>query len=280
MKQFLAVLALALPGLALAQLPGKEPAKAPAAASEAKPAAPATGPVATVNGVAIPRSRMDTVLRIQRERGVADNEQVRAQIREILINNELLNQEANRSGLVKRPEFQAQLELNPAEVIANAQMQEFMRVNPVAPADVQKEYDRLKAQTAGEREYKARHILVASEAEANAVLADLKKGVKFEEIAQKRSLDEGTRPRGGEFDWTVPAKLEKAFADAMVKLEKGRTSETAVRTRHGFHIVRLDDTRQMQVPDYEQIRSQLQQRMLQQKIETYLRDLRAKARIE
>jgi len=262
---------LALPGLALAQIPGKEPAKA---------AAPATGPVATVNGVAIPRSRMDTILRVQRERGVADSDQLRAQIREILINNELLNQEAGRSGLLKRPEFQAQLELNRAEVIANTQIQEFVRANPVVAGDVQKEYDRLKTQASGEREYKARHILVANEADAQSVLADLKKGVKFEEIAQKRSLDEGTRPRGGELDWTVPANLEKAFADAMVKLQKGATSEAPVRTRYGFHIVRLDDTRQLQVPDFEQVRAQIQQRMVQQRIEVYVRGLRAKAKIE
>ena len=270
----LCALALAIPCVALAQLPGKDPAK-PAAAAPA-----ATGPVATVNGIAIPRSRMDTILRIQRERGVADNEQVRAQIREILINNELLNQEANRAGLLKKPELQQQLEMSRAELIANAQVQEHLRAHPVGAADVQKEYERLKTQSASEREYKARHILVANEADANAVLAELKKGGKFEEIAQKRSLDEGTRPRGGELDWTVPANLEKSFADAMVRLEKGKTTETPVRTRYGFHIVRLDDTRQMKIPEFEQVRAQLQQRMVQQRIEGYLRELRGKAKIE
>ncbi len=148
MKRSLCVLALALsgvalalPGLAFAQLPGKEPAK-PAAV-------PATGPVATVNGVAIPRTRLDTVLRIQKERGVTDNDQVRSQIREVLINNELLNQEANRSGLVKKSDLQQQIELGRTEVIAGAMVQEHLRTHPVGTADVQKEYDRLKAETGG-----------------------------------------------------------------------------------------------------------------------------------
>ena len=103
-----------------------------------------------------------------------------------------------------------------------------------------KEYDRLKAQQS-DKEYKVRHILLGKEDEAKAVIAEIKKGAKFEEIAQKRSLDEGTRPRGGELDWTVPGNLEKPFADAMVKLEKGKMTETPVATRYGFHVVRVDD---------------------------------------
>src|SRR5262245_40441383 len=130
MRHSLAVLALVLPGLALAQIPGKEPAKAPA-----KPV-PATGPVATVNGIAIPRVRMDTVLLGQKERGIADSDQVRAQIREVLINNELLNQEASRSGLTKKPELQQQLEISRTEVIAGAMVQEHLRAHPVGDADV------------------------------------------------------------------------------------------------------------------------------------------------
>jgi peptidyl-prolyl cis-trans isomerase C len=271
MKQLLAVFALALPGLALAQLPGREPAK-PAPV-------PATGPIATVNGVAISRARMDTVLRIQKERGVQDNDQVRSQIREVLINNELLNQEASRSGLLKKADIQQQLELSRNEAIANFMVQEHLRTHPVNAADVQKEYERIKA-ASGTREYKARHILVASEADANAVLGELKKGAKFEELAQKRSLDEGTRPRGGELDWTAPGNLEKAFADAMVKLEKGKTTEGPVRTRYGFHIVRLDDVRELKFPELEQVRGQLQQQLAQQRVLGLLRDLRAKAKIE
>ena len=271
MNRFFCALALALPAAALAQLPGKEPAK-PAAV-------PATGPVATVNGTAIPRARMDTVLRIQKERGIPDSDQVRAQIREVLINNELLNQEAVRSGLAKKPEIQQQIDLSRTEVVAGAMVQEYLRTHAVGDADIKKEYERLKSE-AGAREYKVRHILVASEDEAKQVIADLKKGTKFEEIAQKRSIDEGTKPRGGELDWTPPGNLEKSFADAMVKLQKGGTSETPVRTRYGFHVIRLDDMRELRFPEMEQVRSQIQQRMVTQRIEGFLKDLRAKAKVE
>ena len=274
MNRFILVLALALPGLALAQLPGKEPAK-PAA----KPAAPATGPVATVNGSAIPRTRMEAVLRMQKERGVADSDQVRTQLREILINNELLNQEAARTGLAKKPEVQQQIDLTRNEVIANAMIQEHLRAHPVTAAELQKEYDRIKAQQ-GDKEYKVRHILLAKEDEAKAVIAEIKKGAKFEDVAQKKSLDEGTRPHGGELDWTVPGNLEKPFADAMVKLEKGKMSDTPVATRYGYHVVRVDDIRDVKFPELAQVRGQLEQRLLGQRVEAYLRELRAKAKIE
>ena len=280
MKKQIFALALLLPALlsgpALAQLPTKEPAKG--AAKEApKPAA--TGPLATVNGVQIPRNRLDLVVRQQAARGAQDNEQLRAQVREALINNELLIQEANRSGIAKKAEVQQQIDLTRQEVIANAMVAEYVRANPVSDADIQKEYERAKTQT-GDKEYKARHILVATEDDAKSVLADLKKGGKFDEIAQKRSLDEGTRPKGGDLDWNVPSNFDKPFADAMVKLEKGKMSEAPVRSRFGFHIIQLDDARPVSFPPLAQVRQQIQQRLVGQKVDSLIRDLRAKAKIE
>ena len=276
MKKMTFALVLILPSLALAQLPAKEPAKG-AAKDAAKPAA--TGPLATVNGVQIPRQRLEFVVRQQTARGAPDNEQLRAQAREALINNELLIQEANRSGIAKKAEVQQQLDIARQEVIASAVVAEYIRVNPVSDADVQAEYDRTRAQT-GDKEYKARHILVATDEDAKSVLADLKKGVKFDEVAQKRSLDEGTRPKGGDLDWNVPSNFDKAFSDAMVKLEKGKMTEAPVQSRFGFHVIQLDDVRSVSFPPLTQVRQQIQQRMVGQKVDARIRELRAKAKIE
>jgi len=271
-------LALACSGAALAQapaLPTKEPAKA------AKPAAPASkdGPVATVNGVAIPRYRSDLFVQQQTQRGNRDSEQLRAQIREVLINNEIVFQEANRSGTAKRPEVQQQLELMRHEVIVNAYIGDWLRRNPIADADIQKEYERARSLT-GDKEYKARHILLESEDAAKGAIVEIVKGGKFEEVAQKSSKDEGTRPRGGELEWSVPSNYDKAFADAMVKLEKGKMTETPVRSRFGYHVIRLDDVRAVKFPPLEEVKPQIQQRLTQQKIEVLVRDLRAKAKVE
>ena len=276
MKKQILALALLIPALALAQTPAKEPAKA-----AAKPAAAATAsaPLATVNGVQIPRNRLDLVVRQQAARGAQDNEQLRAQVREALINNELLIQEANRTGLAKKSEVLQQIDLTRQEVIANAMVTEYLRINPISDAEIQKEYDRAKAQT-GEKEYRARHILVKTEDEAKSVLADLKKGGKFDEIAQKRSLDEGSKPKGGDLDWNVPSNFDKAFSDAMVKLEKGKMTEAPVQSRFGFHVIQLDDVRSVSFPPLAQVRQQIQQRMVGQKVDALIRELRAKAKIE
>jgi len=260
--------ALLLPCLALAQVPAKEPAK---------PAA--SGPVATVNGVQIPRQRLEMVVRQQTARGAQDNDRLRAQVREALINNELLIQEANRSGVAKKPEVLQQLDLSRQEVIANAMVAEHIRSRPISDADIQKEYERAKVQT-GDKEYKARHVLVSTEEDAKNVLAELKKGTKFDEIAQKRSLDEGTRPKGGDLDWNVPSNFDKAFADALVKLEKGKMTEVPVRSRFGFHVIVLDDVRPVNFPPLAQVRQQIQQRLVGQRVEVFIRELRTKSKIE
>jgi peptidyl-prolyl cis-trans isomerase C len=275
-KQFVALaLALAAPSLAFSQAAkdaGKDAAKAAAPAR-------ADGPVAKVNGVVIPRERADAVIKQQTARGAQDNEQMRAQVREALINNELLLQEANRTGLAKKPDVLQQIDLTRQEVIANAMVAEYIRTHPVTDADIQKEYDRAKSQT-GDKEYKARHILVATEDDAKGVLADLKKGGKFDEIAQKKSLDEGTRPRGGDLDWNVPSNFDKAFSDAMVKLDKGKMTDAPVRSRFGFHIIQLDDVRAVSFPPLTQVKPQLQQRIVAQRVDALLKDLRGKAKVE
>ena len=276
MKKQILALALLIPTLVLAQTPAKEPAKA---AAKPAAAAPANGPLATVNGVQIPRNRLDLVVRQQAARGAQDNEQLRAQVREALINNELLIQEANRTGLAKKSEVLQQIDLTRQEVIANAMVTEDLRITPIGDAEIQKEYDRAKAQT-GEKEYRARHILVKTEDEAKSVLAELKKGGKFDEIAQKRSLDEGSKPKGGDLDWNVPSNFDKAFSDAMVKLEKGKMTEAPVQSRFGFHVIQLDDVRSVSFPPLTQVKPQIQQRMVGQKVDALIRELRAKAKIE
>jgi peptidyl-prolyl cis-trans isomerase C len=281
MKKQILSLALCLPMFAFAQqLPTKEPAVAPSkpAAAPAKPV-PTTGPVATVNGTVIPRQRLDMVVRQQMARGAADSEGLRAQVREALINNELLVQEANRTGLAKKPEVQQQIDLTRQEVIGNAMVAEHLRGSPIAEADIQKEYERAKSQT-GDKEYRARHILVATEDDAKGIIADIKKGAKFEDIAQKRSLDEGSRPKGGDLDWNVPGTFDKAFADAMVKLDKGKLTDTPVRTRYGFHVILLEDMRAVSFPKIDQVRAQIQQSLVAQRVDAYLRELRAKAKVE
>jgi peptidyl-prolyl cis-trans isomerase C len=272
-----AAVLLAGPALAQPALPTKEePAKKEA--SKSKPAAQGNT-IAKVNGVAVPRSRQDLLMQQQGARGMPDNDQTRAMVREELINREVLFQEAQKSGVGKRPEVQAQLDMARQEVMVSAYIRDWAKANPVSDADVQKEYERAKAQT-GDKEYKARHILVETEEQAKSLIAELKKGGKFDELATKNSKDPGSAQRGGDLDWNVPGTFDKQFSDAMVKLEKGKYTEVPVRTRFGFHIILLDDVRPVKFPALNEVRPRISQQITQQKIDDLVKSLRAKAKVE
>jgi peptidyl-prolyl cis-trans isomerase C len=232
-----------------------------------------------VNGVPVPKSRADLLMQQQLQRGGADTEQMRSMVREELVNRELLVQEAQKTGIAKQPEVQTQLDMARQEIIVSAYLRDWVRKHPITDAEVQQEYDKAKAQH-GDKEYKVRHILVETEDEANTLIAQLKKGGKFDELATKNSKDPGSAQRGGDLDWNVPASYDKQFSDAMVKLEKGRYTETPVRTRFGFHIIQLDDVRPAKFVTLAEAKPRLQQRLAQNRIEELVRGLRAKAKIE
>ena len=277
--RILAGAVLLVPALATAQqvLEKKEKAAEKAAKPAAKPAA--GKPIATVNGVVVPQARADFLMQQQAQRGAPDTEQMRGAVREELINREVLAQEARKAGAEKAPEVQTQLDMVRQEIVVSYYLREFARKNPVTEAEIQKEYDRAKSQH-GDKEYKARHILVETEDQAKGLIADLKKGAKFDELATKNSKDTGSAQRGGDLDWNVPGTFDKQFSDAMVKLDKGRYTDAPVKTRFGFHIIQLDDVRPAKFAALGEVRPRIQQMLVQNKIEQLIKGLRAKAKIE
>jgi len=149
----------------------------------------------------------------------------------------------------------------------------------VSDAEIQKEYERARAQS-GDKEYRARHILVETEDQAKGLIADLKKGAKFDELASKNSKDSGSKERGGDLDWNVPGAFDKQFSDAMVKLEKGKFTEAPVQTRFGYHVIQLDDVRPIRFPALAEVKQRIQQQLTQHRVDELIRGLRAKAKVE
>ena len=258
-----------------------------AAVAQTKPAPPVpsaitvapSGPVATVNGVAIPQQRSELLVRERAQQGQTDSPQLRAAIRDELVNREVISQEAVKSGLTKKTEVLNELELVRQTVIVQAYLREYIRTHPITDAEMAKEYDRIKVEL-GDREYKARHILVGTEDEARTAIADLKKGAKFDELARKISKDDGTKAKGGDLDWQAPGTFDKDFANAMVKLSKGRYTETPVKTRFGFHVIQLEDSRAAQHPPLTEVKGQISQRLQRARVESVVAELRAKAKVE
>jgi peptidyl-prolyl cis-trans isomerase C len=278
--RILLIAALAIPAIALAQdTKDKAPLPEKKAAKPAPKPAAKGGPIATVNGVAVPQARMDLLMQQQQQRGAPDNEQMRNMVKDELVNREVIAQEAQKSGVTKNREVQAQLDMARQEIIVSAYLREYARKNPISDADVQKEYERAKSQH-GDKEYRARHILVETEDQAKSLIADLKKGAKFDDLASKNSKDTGSATRGGDLDWNVPGTYDKQFSDAMVKLEKGKYTEAPVKSRFGFHIIQLDDVRPAKFATLAEVKPRIQQMLVQNKIEELVRGLRAKAKIE
>lgn len=246
----------------------------------AAPGLAATAPakVATVNGVAIPKAHVDVIVKAQTQQGTPDSEELRATITDRLIEMEVLAQEAGKKGLGKSSELKAQLEIQRSQALANAFMQDYLKNHPVSDAVAKAEYDKLRAKS-GDKDYKVSHILLETEDEAKGIIAKLKNGEKFEELA-KASKDAGTKDKGGELDWNTADSYVKPFSDAMVKLEKGQYTDTPVQSQFGWHVIRLDDTRPAQYPEFDEVKDQLKQSLQQPELQKAVKALRAKAKIE
>src|SRR5882672_5163048 len=255
-------------------------AQSPAPKSESKAATPTkegSQPV-SVNGKPIPKSRVDFIVKQRAAQGQPDNEQARRLIVDNLVTQEVVAQEADRKGFAKSAEVRAQLDLMRQQVLVQALIQDYLKAHPVKDEELHAEYDKLKA-TRGEKEYKARHILVDKDAEANEIIAQLKKGAKFEDLA-KQSKDPGSKDKGGELDWSPPTTYVKPFADALTKLEKGTYTETPVQSPFGWHVIQLDDVRAQPFPPFDTVKPQLQQRLQEQEVQKYVMELRSKAKIQ
>jgi peptidyl-prolyl cis-trans isomerase C len=248
-----------------------KPGAAPAAKAGAKP-------FATVNGKAIPASRAESLLNEQKAQGTPDNEDLRKAIREELVRREVMTQEAVKKGMDKKPEVISQIELARQALLIRAYIQDHMKQHPIGDAAVKAEYETI-SKAMGDKEYKTRHILVEKEDQAKGIVARLQKGEKFEDLA-KDSKDPGSKDRGGDLGWAAPAGYVKPFADALVKLEKGKFSAEPVKTDFGYHVILLEDVRPMKNPPLDEVKPQMLQRLQQQAIEKHILELRAKAKVE
>jgi peptidyl-prolyl cis-trans isomerase C len=268
----LVLLAGALSGTALAQ-------NAKPAASKAATTAAASGdskPI-TVNGTVIPKDRGDALFTEQLAQGTPDSPELRNAIKEEVIRREILAGEARKKGLEKNPMLKAQMELAQQAVLIRAYMQDFVRTHPVSDADAQKEYDSIKAQL-GSKEYKSRHILVEKEDDAKAIIAKLQKGEKFDELA-KQSKDPGSKDKGGDLGWSAPSAYVKPFSDALTKLEKGAFTAIPVKSDFGYHVIKLEDVRDLKVPSFEDAKPQISQRLQQKMVEEHILSLRKSAKV-
>lgn len=232
----------------------------------------------TVNGKAIPKNRADALITGQAAQGQPDSPELRGAVKEELVRREILTQEAVKKGLDKNSEVQAQMELSRQGVLIGAYLRNYVQKHPTSDDQIKAEYEALKAKL-GSKEYKARHILVETADEARTIVEKLEKGEKFDDLA-KQSKDPGSKERGGDLGWATPASFVKPFSDAMVKLENGKYTTVPVKSDFGWHVIQLDDTRELKLPSFDEAKGQIAQQLQQRMVQKHVEDLRAKAKVE
>ncbi|MEZ5663015.1 MAG: peptidylprolyl isomerase [Burkholderiaceae bacterium] len=235
--------------------------------------------VAIVNGKAVPKARIEQLVRQVEASGRPVDDTMREQLKEEVILREVFMQEATKRGIAATPDYQEQMELARQTILIRALFADYQKRNPVTDADIKAEYEKFVQANAG-KEYRARHILVESEDEAKAIVTSIKGGAKFEDIARKQSKDPGSGANGGDLDWAMAASYVAEFSEAMVKLDKGQMTEAPVRSQFGWHIIRVDDIRQAQLPAFDDVKGQIQQQMTQQRMAEYQSQLREKAKVQ
>jgi peptidyl-prolyl cis-trans isomerase C len=219
---------------------------------------------------------------ITAQQGQADSPELRKSVRDDLINVQLIAEQAHKKGLDAQPEFVQQAEIAKQNLLANAFVQDFVKSHPVTDDDISKEYEVLKKNTLGSKEYNVRHILVEKESDAKAIEAKLKKDSKdsnFEKLAKASSKDGGSKEHGGDLGWNIPTNFVKPFADALQTLTKGQISEP-VQSQFGWHIIKLEDVRDVKVPSLDEIKPRIAQHLQQLALKKYIDELRENAKID
>ena len=235
--------------------------------------------VAVVNGKAVPKARVDALIK-NATHGQPAPPELEAQARDQVVMREIFTQEAEKQGVATSPEYKSQLELVRQTVLINVLFQNWIKNHQVTDAEGQAEYAKLKAEQTGVLEYDARHILVDSEDEAKKLIAQIKAGAKFEDLAKKNSKDTGSAENGGDLDWAKPTAYVPEFSTALQGLKKGQMTDTPVKTQFGYHIIKLEDTRQAQFPSFDEVKDKVKQQMEQVKLQEYQEGLRKAAKTD
>ena len=278
MQRIVRNLALALVAGSLAM--GAAMAQDKAEKGSKKAAASGSSSHIVVNGVTIPQARIDAMNKELDAAGQPTGPERQSAIKEELINREILAQAAKSRGIDKNPDVQQQMEMARQAVLIRALFEQESKAHPITDADLQKQYEQFKG-SMGQNEYKVSHILVDNEADAKAIIEQLKKNPgDFAKIAKEKSKDPGSKHNGGDLDWGPSARYVKPFADAVTSQPKGQISQQPVKTDFGYHVIIVDDVRPLKVPEYAEIKEQFRQRAQQQEMQRFVADLRAKAKVE
>ncbi len=236
----------------------------------------ADGAAATVNAQPVKQAWVDLI----KNESVAAGRQIGDKaILADLLDKELLSQEAVRLGIDKQQDFVLRQEIRHRELLSNLLVKDYLEKNPVTDEMVKAEYDAIKSRP-NIKEYSVRHIQVATEADAKDVIAKLSKNADFAKLAKEKSLDALSSDKGGSLGWVTTRAIIPPLGDAVAKLQKGLFNTVPLQSREGWHVLKLEDVRDIPVPTFDKMKERLRQQLTTQQIGKLLSELRTKAKID
>ena len=233
----------------------------------------------TVNGVSISQSHLEALVAARVAQGTPDTSELREHLRDYLIRRELLAQEAVRRGIESDPEFTTQLALTKQSLLVNALLQKKKKKSEPTEKELKDEYKRYKKKLGG-KQYKTRHILLSNEDDAKRVISQLRKGADFTEIAKEESIEPTLKKTDGVIDWAAPSEFLQPISDALVHMQVGQYTEQPVHTEHGWHVIKVEDERPLELPPFDQMKDSLRKTIQRKNVEQRITDLRSKAIIK
>ncbi|QEL55668.1 peptidylprolyl isomerase [Chromobacterium paludis] len=251
------------------------------AASISLPAAAES--IAVVNGVAIDKSELDAAVAnvVQSNGGrVQDTPQLREQLKNSLISRQVILQEAARRGLDKQPEFIKRMDEARSELLRDALFADIVGKAGIGDAQIKARYDQEVAKFVGTKEVHPLQITLSSEADAQKLIAQLKKGGKFEELAKTRSIDPNAKQTGGDMGWGNLSQMDPKLAEALKAIPKGQISAKPFQSPLGWHVFKMVDVRDAQVPPLDAVKPQLGRQLQEEVIAKAVEELRAKSKIQ
>jgi len=237
--------------------------------------------IATVNGKAITQAQSDQFVQLLLGQGAVDSPQLREQVKQELIGRQLALQAAEKAKLGEQESVKQEIALMRESILVRALLTDHLEKNPITDAQVQAEYDTIKATQAERKEYKVRHILVSEQKQAEELTQAIqKKTISFEDAAKRDSIDAGSGQNGGDLGWAPATNYVPEFSQAVEKMQKGEMTQAPVQSQFGWHIIQLEDARPLQFPPLEQVKPQIQERLRQQVLAQFQESLRKEATIQ
>lgn len=242
--------------------------------------------VAVVNGEKLMQSDYQNYLQLRHQQvgPHPDKDKEKQVVMDELIDKMLLAQHAVSSKLDQDPEVSSLMKRVREEILVQAVKRKMLRDNPVTDEDVKKRFEQEVANT-HKTEYKVRHILVKEETDAKDILAQLAKGAKFDKLAKDKSMDTQSGKSGGDLGWVNQGMVVPEFFEGVTALKKGQTSPAPVKSDFGFHVIKVEDSRPLKIPSYEEFindkraRANLHRKIQDERVEALAKDLKAKAKI-